>query len=119
MSAVFWLKFSKFCHPFSLSLTEFNFQRCISEPVRQEQEARTRLREFTVLSLQLFPPLLPVMELITNTVTDILSSLPEGYLPKWLLFTSALGIFNSIQNFCTDKLTKRVYANKPVEGLPH
>lgn len=108
MSAVFWLKFSKFCHPFSLSLTEFNFQ-----------EARTRWREFTVLSLQLFPPLLPVMELITNTVTDILSSLPEGYLPKWLLFTSALGIFNSIQNFCTDKLTKRVYANKPVEGLPH
>ncbi|KAL1931969.1 hypothetical protein VTP01DRAFT_9025, partial [Rhizomucor pusillus] len=58
------------------------------------------------------------MELITNTVTDILSSLPEGYLPKWLLFTSALGIFNSIQNFCTDKLTKRVYANKPVEVTP-
>lgn len=49
-------------------------------------------------------------------LTEIFSTLPEGYLPKWLLFTSALGIFNSVQNFCTDSLTKRVYANKPHEG---
>ena len=48
--------------------------------------------------------------------TDLFSALPEGFLPKWFLFTSALGIFNSIQNFCTDSLTKRVYAGKPDEG---
>ncbi|KAI9269217.1 Erg28 like protein-domain-containing protein [Phascolomyces articulosus] len=53
-----------------------------------------------------------------STVTDLFSALPEGYLPKWFLFTSALGIFNSIQNFCTDKLTKRVYAGKPDEVTP-
>lgn len=57
-----------------------------------------------------------VMDFVIATVTDIFSALPEGYLPKWLLFTSALGIFNSIQNLCTDKLTKRVYAGKPSEG---
>ncbi|KAG0179365.1 ergosterol biosynthesis protein [Apophysomyces sp. BC1021] len=55
------------------------------------------------------------MSVIIQNITDIFSTLPEGYLPKWLLFTSALGIFNTIQNFCTSSLTKRVYANKPQE----
>ncbi|CEG73769.1 hypothetical protein RMATCC62417_09085 [Rhizopus microsporus] len=58
------------------------------------------------------------MESFYRQFIDIFSTLPEGYLPKWLLFTSALGIFNSIQNFCTDTLTKRVYANKPHEVTP-
>ncbi|KAI8993212.1 Erg28 like protein-domain-containing protein [Pilobolus umbonatus] len=58
------------------------------------------------------------MEAIITPLTDLLSALPEGYLPRWLLFTSALGIFNSIQNFCTDTLTKRVYAGKPQEVTP-
>ncbi|SAL95803.1 hypothetical protein [Absidia glauca] len=58
------------------------------------------------------------MEFIVNQFTDIFSTLPEGYLPKWLLFTSALGIFNTIQNFCTDSLTKRVYAGKPEQVTP-
>lgn len=56
------------------------------------------------------------MEAYYSQFTEVFSTLPEGYLPKWLLFTSALGIFNSIQNFCTSSLTKRVYANKPEEG---
>lgn len=56
------------------------------------------------------------MEFIVNQFTDVFSTLPDGYLPKWLLFTSALGIFNTVQNFCTDSLTKRVYAGKPEQG---
>ncbi|KAF1804447.1 Erg28 like protein-domain-containing protein [Mucor lusitanicus] len=58
------------------------------------------------------------MEAYYSQFADVFSTLPEGYLPKWLLFTSALGIFNSIQNFCTSSLTKRVYANKPEEVTP-
>ncbi|GAB5586581.1 ergosterol biosynthesis protein [Umbelopsis nana] len=58
------------------------------------------------------------MEALTGQITEIFSTLPEGNLPKWLLFTSALGIFNSVQNFFTDKLTKQVYANKPNEVTP-
>jgi hypothetical protein len=56
------------------------------------------------------------MENITGQLTEIFSSLPEGNLPRWLLFTSALGIFNSVQNYFTSKLTKQVYANKADEG---
>ncbi|CAM0141524.1 ergosterol biosynthesis protein [Umbelopsis sp. WA50703] len=58
------------------------------------------------------------MEYFTAQATEIFSTLPEGNLPRWLLFTSALGIFNSVQNFFTDKLTKQVYANKPNEVTP-
>ncbi|KAI9323241.1 Erg28 like protein-domain-containing protein [Dichotomocladium elegans] len=58
------------------------------------------------------------MDTIIATMTSIFSTLPDGYLPKWFLFTSALGIFNTIQNLMTDKLTKRVYANKPNEVTP-
>ncbi|ORZ11997.1 Erg28 like protein-domain-containing protein [Absidia repens] len=58
------------------------------------------------------------MDFIVGPVTDIFSTLPVGYLPKWLLFTSALGIFNSIQNFCTMSLTKRVYSGHPEQVTP-
>ncbi|KAI8581511.1 hypothetical protein K450DRAFT_231662 [Umbelopsis ramanniana AG] len=58
------------------------------------------------------------MENITGQLTEIFSSLPEGNLPRWLLFTSALGIFNSVQNYFTSKLTKQVYANKANEVTP-
>ncbi|CAO3623538.1 unnamed protein product [Mucor fragilis] len=58
------------------------------------------------------------MEAYYSQFAEVFSTLPEGYLPKWLLFTSALGIFNSIQNFCTSSLTKRAYANKPEEVTP-
>ncbi|KAF8541636.1 Erg28 like protein-domain-containing protein [Trichophaea hybrida] len=36
-----------------------------------------------------------------------------GILPKWLLFVSAIAIFNSIQNYTTLKLTQRVYSARP------
>ncbi|KAI8384679.1 Erg28 like protein-domain-containing protein [Radiomyces spectabilis] len=51
--------------------------------------------------------------IVSETVTNILSELPDGILPRWMLFTSALGIFNTIQNYCTSSLTKQVYGNKP------
>ncbi|KAI7865328.1 Erg28 like protein-domain-containing protein [Spinellus fusiger] len=51
-------------------------------------------------------------------ITTVFSTLPEGYLPRWLLFTSALGLFNTVQNYCTSSLTKRVYANKPEQVTP-
>ncbi|CCX12614.1 Erg28 like protein-domain-containing protein [Pyronema domesticum] len=37
----------------------------------------------------------------------------EGYLPKWLLFVSAVAMFNSIQNYTTIALTQRVYSKRP------
>ncbi|OZJ05361.1 hypothetical protein BZG36_01534 [Bifiguratus adelaidae] len=53
-----------------------------------------------------------------SALTSLLSTLPEGNLPKWLLFVASLGIFNSVQNFVTDALSKRVYAAKPAEVTP-
>ncbi|KAL8279954.1 hypothetical protein RQP46_007535 [Phenoliferia psychrophenolica] len=43
----------------------------------------------------------------------------EGYLPYWMLFVSSLAIFNSVQNFVTTSLTRRVYNRSPgsVSGL--
>ncbi|ORZ02625.1 Erg28 like protein-domain-containing protein [Syncephalastrum racemosum] len=58
------------------------------------------------------------MEGIVATMSDLFSALPEGYLPKWLLFTTTLGLFNTVQNYMTDSLTKRVYAGKPNEVSP-
>ncbi|KAI5858606.1 Erg28 like protein-domain-containing protein [Tricharina praecox] len=45
----------------------------------------------------------------------VLSYLPQdsGYLSKWLLFVSAVAVFNSVQNFVTLKLTQRVYQERP------
>jgi len=41
-----------------------------------------------------------------------------GLLPRWLLFTSFLGLFNTVQNFVTLTLTQRVYANCPHQVTP-
>ncbi|KAM0752599.1 Erg28-like protein [Meredithblackwellia eburnea MCA 4105] len=43
----------------------------------------------------------------------------EGKLPYWMLFVSSLAVFNSIQNFVTTSLTRRVYNKSPasVSGL--
>ncbi|EDO16148.1 hypothetical protein Kpol_1070p31 [Vanderwaltozyma polyspora DSM 70294] len=43
-----------------------------------------------------------------------LTSLPPGYLPKWLLFISVVSVFNSIQTYISGlELTRRVYERKP------
>ncbi|GAA5953268.1 hypothetical protein JCM3765_007458 [Sporobolomyces pararoseus] len=36
-----------------------------------------------------------------------------GNLPYWMLFVSSLAIFNSVQNFLTTSLTRKVYARSP------
>lgn len=44
------------------------------------------------------------------------NSNPKGYLPHWLLFISAVALFNSVQNYVLGpKLTRQVYENKPNE----
>ena len=44
-----------------------------------------------------------------------LSALPQdpGLLPKWQLIVSVMAVFNTIQNFTTLKLTRRIYNNVP------
>lgn len=47
---------------------------------------------------------------------SIISALPEHALPKWMLFVSAVSIFNSIQCYLGDlRLSQRVYSAKPQE----
>lgn len=49
-------------------------------------------------------------------MNTLASYLPEHLLPKWMLFVSAVSIFNSIQCYCGDlRLSKRVYSAKPSE----
>ncbi|GAA6014155.1 hypothetical protein JCM11491_004122 [Sporobolomyces phaffii] len=46
----------------------------------------------------------------------LLSLLPQdapGNLPYWMLFVSSLAIFNSVQNFVTTSLTRKVYSRAP------
>jgi len=46
-------------------------------------------------------------------------SLPEYVLPKWMLFVSAVSVFNSVQCYLGDlKLSKKVYCAKPQEVTP-
>lgn len=59
----------------------------------------------------------------SNPSTDPLSAellgsdLPgPGLLPSWMLFVSALSIFNTAQVYTSTVLSKRVYAGKPYEG---
>lgn len=40
-----------------------------------------------------------------------------GLLPKWQLLVSGLAFFNSVQNLCTLKFTRRIYSRAPSEGL--
>ncbi|KAH0551682.1 hypothetical protein GP486_007100 [Trichoglossum hirsutum] len=42
----------------------------------------------------------------------------QGLLPPWLLFISAVSLFNSAQNYTTTSLTKRVYAEQPEQATP-
>jgi hypothetical protein len=37
----------------------------------------------------------------------------EGLLPKWQLIVATMAVFNTIQNFATLKLTRRLYASVP------
>ena len=47
-----------------------------------------------------------------------LLDLPQavGLLPKWQLLVSSLAVFNTIQNFLTLSLTKRIYSKQPHNG---
>ncbi|KAF8896269.1 Erg28 like protein-domain-containing protein [Infundibulicybe gibba] len=36
-----------------------------------------------------------------------------GWLPKWQLFVAVTAVFNTVQNFATLKLTRRIYNNVP------
>lgn len=46
-------------------------------------------------------------------------SIPEGLLPKWMLFVSAVSIFNSVQCYLGDlSLSRRVYSAQPGEVTP-
>lgn len=40
-----------------------------------------------------------------------------GLLPKWQLLVSSLAVFNTVQNFLTLSLTKRIYCNQPHNGM--
>ncbi|KAA8902234.1 Erg28 like protein-domain-containing protein [Sphaerosporella brunnea] len=48
-------------------------------------------------------------------MSALLQLLPQtpGLLPKWLLFVSLVATFNSVQNYTTLKLTRRVYSQRP------
>ncbi|ORY63800.1 hypothetical protein BCR35DRAFT_295266 [Leucosporidium creatinivorum] len=42
----------------------------------------------------------------------------EGYLPYWMLFVSSLAVFNSVQNFLTTSLTRKIYNKSPASVNP-
>lgn len=42
----------------------------------------------------------------------------EGYLAYWQLFIAVTAVFNSVQNFATLKLTRRIYNAKHVNVTP-
>lgn len=52
------------------------------------------------------------MALDTHTVLELLPK-GEGLLPKWQLLVAAMAVFNTLQNFATLKLTRRVYTRVP------
>lgn len=39
-----------------------------------------------------------------------------GMLPKWQLFIAATALFNTVQNFITLKLTRRLYNRVPTDS---
>ncbi|KAG1887278.1 Erg28 like protein-domain-containing protein [Suillus subluteus] len=41
----------------------------------------------------------------------------EGLLPKWHLIVATMAVFNTIQNFATLKLTRRLYARVPSASI--
>ncbi|GAA5904529.1 hypothetical protein JCM5296_005475 [Sporobolomyces johnsonii] len=48
-----------------------------------------------------------------STFAALLPADAPGTLPYWMLFVSGLAVFNSVQNFLTTSLTKRVYSRSP------
>ncbi|KAI9671067.1 MAG: ergosterol biosynthesis protein [Alyxoria varia] len=40
-------------------------------------------------------------------------NLPDGYLPKWMIFIAVVSLFNSIQAYTTTSYTRRVYSASP------
>ncbi|KIJ12810.1 hypothetical protein PAXINDRAFT_136700 [Paxillus involutus ATCC 200175] len=41
----------------------------------------------------------------------------EGLLPKWQLVVATMAVFNTLQNFATLKLTRRLYAGVPPTSI--
>ncbi|SCZ90079.1 BZ3500_MvSof-1268-A1-R1_Chr9g10701 [Microbotryum saponariae] len=52
-----------------------------------------------------------------SSIQAHLPSASQGYLPYWMIFVSSLAVFNSVQNFVTTSLTRRIYARSPACGL--
>ena len=49
------------------------------------------------------------------SIPEGILTVPEGLLPKWLLFISVVSMFNTVQNFAGTSLTRRIYAKRPSE----
>ncbi|EKM78717.1 hypothetical protein AGABI1DRAFT_114326 [Agaricus bisporus var. burnettii JB137-S8] len=43
----------------------------------------------------------------------MLPALPPTLLARWQLLVAATAVFNTVQNFCTLKLTRKIYSNLP------
>ncbi|GAA99421.1 uncharacterized protein L969DRAFT_93882 [Mixia osmundae IAM 14324] len=77
------------------------------------------------LSLSFFsarPLVMDQLEASRVLLTDYAGKLPSlsehgGLLPQWLLFVSVLALFNTVQNFVTNSLTRRVYHKTHVTSL--
>ncbi|KIM68420.1 hypothetical protein SCLCIDRAFT_20331 [Scleroderma citrinum Foug A] len=52
-------------------------------------------------------------------IQAIVNLLPkeEGLLPKWQLFITVMALFNTVQNFATLKLTRRLYMRVPSNSV--
>jgi hypothetical protein len=57
-----------------------------------------------------------MMATIWQALLDLQPKSP-GLLPKWLLLVSSLAVFNTLQNFTTLKLTRRIYNNVPAASV--
>ncbi|SGZ00182.1 BQ5605_C034g11329 [Microbotryum silenes-dioicae] len=53
-----------------------------------------------------------------SSIQAHLPSASQGYLPYWMIFVSSLALFNSVQNFVTTSLTRRIYARSPASVTP-
>ncbi|GAA6019807.1 hypothetical protein JCM10207_003703 [Rhodosporidiobolus poonsookiae] len=53
-----------------------------------------------------------------STFAALLPADAPGNLPYWMLFVSGLAVFNSVQNFLTTSLTRRVYSRSPASVNP-
>lgn len=70
-----------------------------------------------ILSVWAFRPHSSPLTLLSGAFRSAVLPVAEGgYLPYWMLFVSGLAIFNSIQNFVTTSLTRRIYSRSPGSG---